>query len=712
MKTFADQFDLGSASVNLTSATAGEYVSLEYTYRAGHPIDDTGCIKIVFRNVGDFGVPQFSNKQLPNYCTIRTNGDCRIEPRWDSKGNTRPWGRSLYLKVMAGYLNTGETVVVLFGDTSGGSPGFRMQTFCEKTFEFKTLVDPIATFQFKELPRSPHIQIKPGEPARAVCIAPSQTAENKSFAYYLKLEDRWGNPVSKPRKVMHPGFKSPGVHRHTATDKKTGLSAVSNPILAGRRDTGHRDSGHHHWWADFHGQSEETIGTNTIKEYFTFARDFAVLDIAAHQGNDFQVSDEFWNTINTVTKEFNNPGSFVTYPGYEWSGNTPLGGDRNVYFAREGGVISRSCVELLPGQRSRYKSSQSASALFSHLKSQKALRPFVFAHVGGRYADMGTHDPDCEIAVEVHSAWGTFEWLVWNALKEGYRIGICANSDGHKGRPGASYPGAAKFGSYGGLTCVVAEKLDRRCITDALFKRHFYATTGNRPLIDLQLTASSGIKAMMGDVITVGEDDAVLHVNVAGSSSIESVDVFNGCEIIRTLTPYAPGEVGRRIKVIWSGAEVQGRARMTTWDGGLTVEGNKIQSIQPVNFWDPDEQARLVRPGRVEWKSVTTGGACGLILTLAKSKGGTVGFKTVQKTLRCALDTIKSKPRTWKCGGLEKKVEIRRLPDSREDYEFSFSLPLKRLKPGDNPIYIRVTQQDGHVAWTSPVYAVAGDDLK
>ena len=58
-----------------------------------------------------------------------------------------------------------------------------------------------------------------------------------------------------------------------------------------------------------------------------------------------------------------------------------------------------------------------------------------------------------ERSVEVHSDWGTFEWLVQDALEQGYRVGIVANSDGHKGRHGASHPGASLFGAYGGLSC-------------------------------------------------------------------------------------------------------------------------------------------------------------------------------------------------------------------------------------------------------------------
>jgi hypothetical protein len=58
----------------------------------------------------------------------------------------------------------------VFGDTSKGSPGWRMQTFCEDTFEFKTLADPFATYQFKELPESPTMKIIPGKAAKVVCV--------------------------------------------------------------------------------------------------------------------------------------------------------------------------------------------------------------------------------------------------------------------------------------------------------------------------------------------------------------------------------------------------------------------------------------------------------------------------------------------------------------------------------------------------------------
>ena len=62
----------------------------------------------------------------------------------------------------------------------------------------------------------------------------------------------------------------------------------------------------------------------------------------SHQGNDFQITTPFWDELNRLTAEYNKDGSFIIFPGYEWSGNTGLGGDRNVMFMHEGRQIHRS----------------------------------------------------------------------------------------------------------------------------------------------------------------------------------------------------------------------------------------------------------------------------------------------------------------------------------------------------------------------------------
>ncbi len=697
-----ESIQLGKATIQpKIPLVAGSFETLTYTYTAGHPIDDSGYVMIAFRSAGDFGIPQFINPSVPNYCTIQTDGDCRPIPRWDPRGNKRPWFQALYIKITGGFLNTGEKITINFGDRSKGSPGWQVQTFCERTFEFKTYVDPFATYEFKELPHSPEVRIIPGKPVRAVCIAPSRVKAGDKFTYYLKLEDRWGNPTKKPKRFEHRGFPKPAVQFIIGKDHKTGLSACSNPI-----DATDKSPPLHPYWADFHGQSEETIGSNSIDDYFTFARDYGLLDICAHQGNDLQVTDKFWKKINQTTREYYKPGSFVTFPGYEWSGNTPLGGDRNVYFREEGGVITRSSCELLPGKKSVYKDSPTAEQLFRNLRAQKRHSPFVFAHVGGRYADLSMHDSALEIAVEVHSALGTFEWLVEKAFQLGYRIGICANSDGHKTRPGASYPGARTFGSYGGLTCILAERLDRECIHKAIMARHFYATTGNRPLLEVSVITSDGKHALMGDVISAAESAALLKVRIVGTGPIERVEVRNGINTLRTLHPFGPMDLGRRIKVIWSGAEVRGRDRMTSWDGSLTMKNNRIISLTPINFWNPTQPIQHISSKRLKWKSATTGGVAGVVLELQKNNTGAIEIDTVQRKVTVKLKSIGLTPKTSKCGGLRKQIQICRLPDRNDSNYFEFQLPINELQKGDNPLYVCVYQEDGHMAWSSPIYLV------
>ena len=121
--------------------------------------------------------------------------------------------------------------------------------------------------------------------------------------------------------------------------------------------------------------------------------------------------------------EFDVPGRFVCLPGYEWSGNTGMGGDRNIFYRHEGRPIRRSSHILVEGQTSTEASTR-RDELFRALEGEDAV---VIAHVGGRYADLKyAHDGLLERAVEVHSTWGTFEWLLHDAFEQGFsrRCGV------------------------------------------------------------------------------------------------------------------------------------------------------------------------------------------------------------------------------------------------------------------------------------------------
>ena len=696
------EFDLGSAQVfPNTSFVAGSYATITYAYTAGHPLDYAGYIKITFRNMDDFGTPQFDDPTAPNFCSVSTSGGSTIIPRWDRKGAERPSNKAIYLLIRDEFVAAGDVITIVFGDKSQGSPGWQLPTYITDHFEFTTYVDPIATYKFKKLPESPSVALVPGEAVRGVCTAPSELSIDQNFTVSYRLEDRWGNPVGNPRLISQPGYVKAGVFTVRVEDKDNQLITRSNPIEVRAEKPVLKK-----YWADFHGQSGETIGSNTIDDYFAFGREVGRLDILGHQGNDFQVTDAFWEKVNRVTREFYEPGKFVTFPGFEWSGNTPVGGDRNVFFGSEGGKIARSSLEQVPGNASKFTPAYTADDLFLDLHNQQDFQPFVFAHVGGRYADLSMHDPEIETAIEIHSVWGTFEWFIKDALERGYRVGFVANSDGHKCDPGAAYPGNSKFGTPGGLTCVLAENLDRESVLKAIKARHMYATSNARILMDLHINVN-GQPAIMGDIVEINNDDqAVLDVNVIGTAPIQCVDIFNGPHITGTKRPYSADELGNRYKLIWNGARVRGQDRVLRWDGGLQVEENTILDSVPVNFWNPDHP--LVQDGSIglSWQSFTTGTAKGVILSLEHPGQGAIHFDTLAAILDIDLRDINLDPMIFELGELEKSVRIDRLPENNRHISYSFRMPLENLHGGDNPIFIRITQEDGQQAWSSPVYLI------
>jgi hypothetical protein len=55
-------------------------------------------------------------------------------------------------------------------------------------------------------------------------------------------------------------------------------------------------------------------------------------------------------------------------------------------------------------------------------------------------------------------------------------------------------------------------------------------------------------------------------------------------------------------------------------------------------------------------------------------------------------------------GELPRFLKLTRLPDSNPHTSFSFTRKIDLKPEGDNPIFIRVEQEDGTRAWTSPIY--------
>lgn len=739
-------------SVKLTpdgSFEAGSHASFTLTYTAGKfGIDDSGSLRVCFRFASDQTRPQFDDPARPNYTTIEASNKAVLEYRYDPKGNVRPWDRTLYIKVVKGFLREGDTITIRFGVTDGGSPGMRLQTFCEDTYEFRVLVDPIATFNFQAMPEQPVIRIVPGKPESYVAVMPTLRRTGERFALKLKGEDKWGNPSDKCDARFRLRASMPVENLPETVTFKPGSFAlvIDNLSVAGTGDLAMEliaadgsvaaranplriveDAALLPYWADLHGQSEETIGTNGAEAYFAFARDRAFVDACGHQGNDFQITTEFWNDLNRISAAFDDAGRFVTLPGYEWSGNTGLGGDRNIFFPEEGRQIRRSSHALVEDKSDIATDCNLASELFDAFVRDRELDVVAYAHCGGRYADVKlAHDGRIEKSMEVHSSWGTFEWLAQDAFEMGYRVGIVANSDGHKGRPGASYPGASLFGAIGGLTCLLTTELSRETILDCLRKRHHYATTGGhggRMVIDVGANFSADAtiynddpalgpaagrvarQAMMGDIVHLPSGEAELSIDILAASPIERVDLFNGLDLVETIRPYGPDQLGNRIRVMWEGAEYRGRFRQVIWDGTAHLSDNRILDARPFNFFNRDKSLDRAGDTGLAWKALTTGNIGGFDIWVEDAYGGTLKIETPLVSCGVPLEEIGYDDEVFdKSGILPRYLKLFRLPAENPHRAMRFKRRVTLRETGDNPLFIRLTQEDGTLAWTSPIY--------
>lgn len=737
----------GSATIAPNAPVeAGSWQSFVVTYTAGKfGIDDSGSLKICFRFASDMTKPQFDDPKAAGYTTLSASNGAVLQARFDYKQNVRPWDRTIHIKVVRGFLKEGDTITVRIGDPCQGCPGVRMQTFSEPFFEFRVVVDPIACYRFTPLATPLIVPVEAGERRDWIAVLPSTAVVGEPFTLKLRSEDVWGNPSGKgaaelalvsrgpveglPSTIRaeagHAVVTVPGLRVRSAGDVVIEVRSISdeplahsNPMRAGERQAMVP------YWADFHAQSGETIGTNSAQDYFSFARDTAFIDIVGHQGNDFQITPEFWDELNGLYDAFDAPGAFVTMPGYEWSGNTSLGGDRNVFYRTTGRPIRRSSHALVLDETDLATDCYTARDLFAALK-RDGEDAIMFAHVGGRYADIGyAHDAAIETAVEVHSSWGTFEWIVEDAFRLGYRVGIVANSDGHKGRPGAEGPGASLFGAYGGLTAMLLPELSREAVFEALRARRHYATTGARMLLDVRAAFDSDVTMFakdpalgpcattaahevgMGAIVQSTSDTALLHVDVTGCAPIERVEIRSGCDLVAVLRPYGETELGRRIRVVWSGAEYRGRFRMTPWDGSATLRGNTFRAVSPINFFNKDRELKRNGDTGLSWESLTTGNFSGFEAHLADASAGTLTLETAQGRVELPVAEIGLTPRTFDFGALGRKIDIYRLPDVNRHTRVRLDHRIPLHAGRDNPLYVSVVSEDGHQAWSSPIYAL------
>jgi hypothetical protein len=705
-----------------------DWVSFEQTWIVGHlPMKEGGAIFLGRDGFNNHGLPQVDDPAGDNYMTVTSSNP-------DAKFIYQGVGlrQSLVTRILGIFklegtdLRLGDTVTLRYGDRSGGSRGFLVQSYSVSNCSFPVYLDLEGTGNFMQ-PAWPGVEIvgKP-EVSAVTVLGPSIVESGEPFELSVRWEDDRYNRASGPAPSyelrlngeLHSTvptsdealsvvdgltIEAPGVYRFSVESADGRISGTSNPIWV-REQPPYRI-----YWGDTHAHIAYADGQGTPDGFFRFARDDARLDFVTLSEHALWTDDREWLTLQEMITKYHEDGRFIPILGYEWTVSPP-GGHHNVYFRnpsspRVGAQIAWRLPELYRELRRRVRSDDVLS--------------IPHAHSPGNWQ---VSDPDIERLIEITSTHGTFEFFGNRYLSEGWEVGFIGSSDNHHEHPGLTDTGTTFHTERGGLAAVMAMGKTTDEIFSAMRRIRAYATGSRRIILDAQLNA-----APMGTRLPA-TDDRSISCRVMGTAPVETIDVIKNGEVVfqkRYISEGVPSDAWVRVGFS-SSSEVSKYVpprNYRVWEGSLEVDGAKVKQVLAQGLENPfSESFERVGDNRVEFTIWTRGRLDGLALELEGAgpdtvvrvhvEPGTSGYPKVdteevevELSLADAADgpvvqeLSVSYPSRDEVGRDTISLQIFE-PAASLDQQFEFQ-DLGERAPGDY-YYLRVTQIDGEQAWSSP----------
>ncbi len=568
------------------------YGQWSFVFRAGSEgLARGGAVAVAARHVSGWWAAQSYDPGAANYTSVSSTGQVTLRlqtPDNFSIFNRHfyeyfPWQHITSAVITEGELQPGETITLVFGDRSQGSPGFRAPSIARPQAPLLPLFRRATDAQLQPIPARLSVATLPSQAVGLRVVIPSSMEDGESFRVIVRAEDNQGNLAAgyRGRLLLQSAGLSNlpdtytfqpsdrGIHifrnvrssaagpfRVTVRDPDAALEARSNPGHRTRTGLSSRML-----WGDFHAHSIISDGTDSPGELYRYARDVAGLDFFSLTDHAYQMPGLAWERNEEITTKFHDPPRFSTFYGNEWSGMNDVGGDHNVIYSEPGLPIYRSNSYYEPKNPFLYSGSDLDAPhiiqLYKRLErlaDERGVRVLAFPSIRGRRANPQWNDIRFSPILEVISEAGWFEDLALDFLRRGHRVGFVGSSDDHYGRPGygiadrpdvgyrdpssvqsrlrnrMSYPwGNAVLGSP--LMAVMALRNDRESIFDAIFARRCYATTGARILLEF---SADGHR--MGQEFA-GTGQPLFAVKVHGEQAIRTVQLKKDGRTIHTWTP-------------------------------------------------------------------------------------------------------------------------------------------------------------------------------
>ena len=435
--------------------------------------------------------------------------------------------------------------------------------------------------------------------------------------------------------------------------------------------------------------------------------------------NGFKVLAEQWPKVQKFAETNNRPGQFVSLLAYEW--HSSAFGDYCLYYAGDG-----SPLKYFDHVRELQKYAGASGAL---------IIPHHLAYKQGyRGANLDYLDPSLSPVVEIYSEHGLAEsdrgpqdylrhsngprWTqntLSAILARGFRVGVIASTDDHLGYPGA----------YGeGLAGVYAKDLTRGAILEALRERRTIAVTGDRIGLSMKLN-----RHWMGSSIPFAEDRDI-EVAVSGMDEVDRVDVLRDGRVIHRHFPADtaadrvqwPSRFLCRIEFGWGPWAALNMARTVDWEAAITLHDGVVHGVTPCFQAGPFEENRRNRvvsrtPNGCRMEFYTSRrqafedratnavilegeGAASSRLELKLSRPSE---RSLTKSLG---ELVRSNSIDFTGPFTSEAFVIHRLvtPDL---YRCRFRVSDRGHEGKGNWYLVRVTQANGHQAWSSPVWVGA-----
>ena len=765
---------LGSVSCNVNRLETGSWNEIVIDYVVGAAgLADGGWFKATFKFYSDWALFQTSDPAAANYISAEYQSG-KLVPgqspatvqslyvRFDQKGHERPYQKAIIVDVVDGYLNAGDHIIIRIGDRRGGGPGTRVQTFTEDRFRFRCYVDPLGTSRFAAVPGDIVIDVVPGAPARLLIAGPRFTRSGERAPFRFSLQDRWGNACqAQGRHLLLRAYAGDQlVYDKTHALPDTGWASIGVDDLP--RDRGDlrlvaevpdhpaiRPATEHlsiadsfpaprSYYADLHVHAGDTVGTNSPAYNAAYARDIGGMDVLGYTANDFQITDENWQLGVDTVEAFNKPGEFVCYPVQEWCGSSTAGGDHNVVFL---GDEAPGFPYNARGEHNRTflwnEDMKGAAVNIGRWPVEELWAAYIddpeqhliMPHVGGRRYIPDWHHPEMERLVEIASSWGHFGWLYQDVIQRGYRIGVAASGDEHRGRPGGGPPGTQVFGVHGGLTGVIAESLDRRSIGRALRARHTWATTGEHTA----LLVRSGEHIQGDEFAHAGAEPLKIDYNFLGNAGWDEIAAYDHTGLIWKRNLHEElGFSDRLIRFRWGGARVPDRYRWASWRGRITITNGTINRFQSHGFEHGEENCWREGTTDIVFHSDTYGDADSIDIDVSNLRGCTIRIEgTIDSYVKVgdplAANPFKHVPTFLlevsgadllaqggvlkELGGTELFLGVERLTEEVLPVAVEGVLEVEAGNAafGHRPVYFRGRQRDNSVIWSSAMFVTFGE---